>query len=59
MNRDFKMVYSNSLDEMVIAKFYTLTGEEYEWNDEDCLYYNVGSDEDWFMEVPNNALPRW
>ena len=27
----------------------------YIWNDEDCLYYNEDSDEDWFDEVPSNG----
>ena len=27
----------------------------YEWNDEDCVYYNVDTDEESYMEIPANG----
>lgn len=54
-----KMVYSESLDEDVIAGF-TIEDEEegtmhYTWHDEDCVYYWDDSDESFYMEVPKGA----
>lgn len=54
-----KMVYSESLDEDVIAGF-TIEDEEegtmhYSWHDEDCVYYWDDSDESFYMEVPKGA----
>lgn len=55
-----KMVYSDSLDEDVIAGF-TIEDEEegtmhYSWHDEDCVYYWDDSDESFYMEVPKGAV---
>ena len=54
-----KMVYSDSLDEYVIAGF-TIEDEEegtkhYTWYDDDCVYYWDEADDDYYMEVPKGA----
>ena len=50
-----KMVYSDSLDEMVVQQF-TYKGHLYVWNDEDCVYYDeTEGDESYLFEVPANA----
>ena len=41
-------VYSESLDEMVIRAF-RIGRNEYEWNDRDCVYYNIITDEDFYL----------
>ena len=56
MIKEFKMMYSNSLDEIVIKEF-IYRGKKYIWNDADCVYYWKESDENWFMEVPTDAIP--
>lgn len=55
-----KMVYSDSLDRMVISGFtmklkrggYT----HYTWSDEDCVYWNDDIDGRYREEVPDNAI---
>lgn len=55
-----KMVWSDSLDEMVVAGFkkklksggYT----HYTWSDEDCLYWNDDVDDKYYFDVPKNAI---
>ena len=49
-----KMIYSNSLEDMVISGF-TWDKHHYTWNDEDCLFYR-DDDEDYFMCVPDDAI---
>lgn len=55
-----KMVWSDSLDEEVIAGFSIEDDEEgtkhYTWNDDDCVYYWDEADDDYYMEVPNGAV---
>lgn len=49
-------IWSDSLSQMVVAKFKNKRGETYSWNDSDCLYYNDnGDEEDWYMEIPESA----
>lgn len=51
-----KMVWSDSLDEMVVASF-TYKKHRYEWNDVDCVYYDeTEGDESYLMDVPENAI---
>lgn len=66
----YKMVYSNSLDCMVVKGFTVYTvyidkrgleayklgkGKHYTWNDEDCLYYYDESDEEYYDGIPVNG----
>ena len=52
-----KMVYSDSLEEMVIARF-TYKGHVYKWNDIDCVYYDeTEGDESYIMVMPESAQP--
>lgn len=49
------MVYSNSIGEMVLAKFY-YKNHKYVWNDFDCVYYDETSgDESFLMDVPSDV----
>lgn len=48
-------IYSDSLDEMVIRSFYH-KNKHYTWNDLDCVYYSDQSEEDYFFEIPVNAV---
>lgn len=50
-----KMIYSDSLDEMVIFGF-SIHGVHYTWNDDDCVYWSDMTDDDYYMEVPKNAI---
>ena len=50
-----EMMWSDSLEEMVHVGF-TYNINHYSWNDEDCLFYNDDTDEDYFMEAPDNAV---
>lgn len=54
-NKKFRMVYSSSLDEIVVKEFICM-GRKYIWNDLDCVYYWEESDESWFYEVPTKAI---
>lgn len=57
-------IYSESLDEMVengfsmVAVLFGDNGYKvckpihYTWSDEDCVYYNDGVDDDFYMEIP-------
>lgn len=45
---DKRYVWSDSLEKMVILRK-EVKGKIYEWDDEDCVYYSVESDEDYFM----------
>ena len=55
-----KMVYSDSLDEMVIYGFKVplKSGDytHYTWSDADCLYWNDDIDGRYRFEVPKNAI---
>lgn len=49
-------VWSNSLSQMVVAKFKYKDGDTYTWDDVNCLYWNDNGDEDdYFMEMPENS----
>jgi hypothetical protein len=51
-----KMVWSDSLGELVIASF-TYKKHRYEWNDVDCVYYDeTEGDESFLMDVPKSAI---
>ena len=54
------MIYSESLDEMIIKGFYMKknNGEyrHYTWNDLDCLYWADDVDDMFYNEVPQNAI---
>lgn len=69
-NKNATMIYSSSLEEMVVKGFSVTncfkskTGNEgfifgktkhYLWNDMDCVYYNDDTDEDFYFEVPKNG----
>ena len=49
-----KMIMSESLDEMVVAGF-TVGGEHFTWNDDDCVYWSDDVDDEYFQEIPKNA----
>ena len=65
------MIYSDSLCEMVVAGFTrqkVYFGNDgikkcrpihYTWNDEDCVYYSDDTDEDFYMEVPQNGIKTY
>ena len=55
--KDFKYTYSDSLNEMVIEKFY-YKNKLYIWNDYDLVYYNSDTEEDWFEEVLSKATSK-
>lgn len=48
-------IYSDSLEQMVIRSFY-YKNKHYTWNDLDCVYYSDESEEDYFFEIPDNAV---
>lgn len=49
------MVWSNSLDEMVVNSF-TWKNHLYIWNDVDCVYYDeTEGDESFLMTIPEGA----
>lgn len=62
-----KMIYSDSLDEMVVSGFtkqkvyfndkgYLICKPiHYTWNDEDCVYYNDVIDYNWYGSIPKNG----
>ena len=50
-----KMIYSDSLDIMVYSGF-TLGKNHYTWHDLDCVYYNDDCEEDFYMEIPHDAI---
>lgn len=51
-----RYIYSESLDEMVLASF-IWHGHKYEWNDIDCVYYDeTAGDESYLMEVPAEGI---
>lgn len=50
-----KMIYSNSLGEMVNAGF-TKGKYHYTWNDSDCLYYNDEIEDIYYIEIPLNCI---
>ena len=54
------MIYSNSLDEMVLSGFYMKkkdgTYRHYTWNDEDCVYWADDVDDRCRCEVPTAAV---
>ena len=50
-----KMIYSNSLDYMVVSGFYW-KGMHYTWNDEDVVFWNDSVDDDFFWCVPDDAI---
>ena len=55
-----KMIYSESLDCMVIKGFYMKkkNGEyiHYTWDDLDCVYWAVDVDDRYYEELPENAI---
>lgn len=52
--KHMKYTYSKSLNDMVVESFYW-NGRHYTWHDEDCVYYNDETDEDYWMTVPDDA----
>ena len=53
------MIYSDTLDEMIIKGFYIKNNEEYRhysWNDLDCVYWSDDVDDRFYYEVPQNAI---
>lgn len=52
------MIWSESLEKMVHSGFTIKDDDDidkhYSWNEEDGLYYNDDTDEDYFMEVPRH-----
>lgn len=62
------MIYSNSLDAMVVSGFMlyrvvfgnfgykVLKRGHYTWNDSDCVYYNDNIEDSYFEEVPKNGI---
>lgn len=54
---EFKYTYSDSLNEMVVERFY-YKNRLYIWNDYDLVYYNIDSEEEWFEEVPSEATSK-
>lgn len=55
-----KMIYSDSLDEMVLSGFYMKkkSGKyrHYTWNDKDCVYWADDVDDKFRYEVPHTAI---
>lgn len=51
--REYKMVYSDSLENMV-CKGFTIgkMKKHYTWNDSDCTYYSDESDEYSYQSIP-------
>ena len=53
------MIWSESLENMVHSGF-TIRDDgidkHYSWNDEDCVFYNDDTDEDYFDKVPDGAV---
>ena len=50
-----EMIWSDSLEEMVHVGF-SYGIYHYSWNDEDCIFCNDATDEDYFMEAPDGAF---
>lgn len=54
------MVYSGTLDEMVVKGFYMKkrNGEyrHYTWSEADCVYWADDVDDKFYYEVPKNAI---
>ena len=54
------MVYSDSLEKMIIKGFYlkTVSGlyRHYTWNDKDCVYWADDVDDRYYLEIPKNAI---
>ena len=49
-------VLSDSLDEMVLA-YFIWHNHCYEWNDRDCVYYDItAGDESYLMVVPDDDI---
>lgn len=56
---EFNYIWSDYLEDMVVSGFYVKENNEwkhYTWNEEDCLYYWDEADDDWYDEMPNNAV---
>ena len=50
------MIYSDSL-ECMVHKGFSYHHSHYTWNDEDCVYWNDDTDDDYYMEIPSDAIP--
>ena len=49
-------IWSNGLQQMVVAKFKDKYGDTYHWDDINLLYWNDnGDEEDFYMEMPSTA----
>ena len=51
---DYKLIYSDYLDEMVPEGF-QYKGHEYRWCESDLCYYDVESDESYYVNIPEGA----
>ena len=38
-----------------LKKYHVCVARTYEWSDNDCVYYNVDTEEDFYYEVPTNG----
>lgn len=54
ITKEIIMIYSDSLDDMVVKGFY-YQNSKYIWDDDDCIYYDEDT-EDYFMCIPKQAV---